>query len=423
MGRKYQLGHSNEYSTLSAAHRVKSALFTGIIVPPASKNPNPQTVLIVDDEPSARATIEALLKPMGLELPMASSGPEAIQMCHELQPDLVLLDVMMPQMDGFEVCRRLRADARTSGLPVVMVTALQDRESRLHGIEAGADDFLTKPIDRLELRARVRTTLRLNRYRRELEQRKRVVQTLEGSLSVMKDMLALADTEAFGQSSRLQEMAAVLGAALDYRPLWELTMAASLCQLGRVVVPAEVREKLVGGGKLNATESRMLTRVPKTGSRLLSHVPAFQGVAQIVLWQDKRFDGTGFPFETRAGDAIPLGARILHLLRAILRLEAGGLSRTAALLACEAKAGHFDPDIVAKAKEVFTDIQAVDSLVTLMELKAGMITRSPIKEKSGRLLVGPGIQITEALVRRLSYIHETRGLQEPFEIQLLGDST
>lgn len=162
----------------------------------------------------------------------------------------------------------------------------------------------------------------------------------------------------------------------------------------------------------------MLTRVPKTGSRLLSHIPAFQGVAQIVMWQDKRFDGTGFPFEAQSGESIPLGARILHLLRAILRHEAGGLSRTAAISACEAKAGHFDPDIVAKAKEVFTDIRSVDSLVTLMELKAGMITRSPIKEKSGRLLVGPGIQITEALVRRLSYIHETRGLQEPFEIQL-----
>ena len=387
-------------------------------MPSAPQNSQPQTVLIVDDDLSARATLEALLHPMGLELPSAASGKEAIQKCLELQPDLVLLDVMMPELDGFQVCRALRGDPRTAEIPIVMVTALQDRESRLLGIEAGADDFLTKPIDSLALRARVRTTLRLNRYRRALEQRKRAVQTLEGSLAVMQDLLSLVDSEAFGQSRSLQEMAGKLGKSLGYTPLWELTTAAALCQLGRVVVPTEIREKASAGSRLNSTESRMLTRVPKTGARLLSHIPAFGGVAEVVHWQDKRFDGTGFPFETQAGTDIPLGARILHLLRAILQMEAGGLSRTAAISACEAKAGHYDPELVEKAKEVFANVHSVDSLVTLMELKAGMITRSPIKEQNGRLLVGPGIQITEALVRRLSYIHETRGLQEPFEIKL-----
>ncbi len=375
-------------------------------------------MLIVDDDASARATLEALLLPMGLKLPTASNGKEALEKCAQLQPDLVLLDVMMPEMDGFEVCRRLRKNPATSGIPIVMVTALQDRESRLLGIEAGADDFLTKPIDRLELRARTRTTLRLNRYRRELDQRTQVVQTMEGSLAIMQDLLSLADSEAFGQSERLQNMAGKLGKALGYTPLWQLTIAASLCQLGRVTIPTDVREKAAEGSRLNPTENRMLTRVPKTGARLLSHVPAFKEVAEIVRWQDKRFDGTGFPFEARSGTDIPQGARILHLLREILRMETGGLSRTAAITACEARSGHHDPEILEKAKEVFQDVNSVDHLVTLMELKAGMITRSAIKEKNGRLLVGPGIQISEALVRRLSYIHETRGLQEPFEIQV-----
>jgi len=132
---------------------------------------HPSTILIVDDESSARETLEALLFREGYHLVYAVSGPEALQKAVELIPDLILLDVMMPGMDGFEVCRRLRADPRLAEAPVIMVTALDDRDSRIQGIEAGADDFVSKPFDRAELRARARAITRLNRYRRLLLER------------------------------------------------------------------------------------------------------------------------------------------------------------------------------------------------------------------------------------------------------------
>jgi two-component system cell cycle response regulator len=131
------------------------------------------TILIVDDEPVGRETLETLLVTQGYDLAFAGDGPEALAKAQALMPDLVLLDVMMPDMDGFEVCRRLRADPLLAQVPVIMVTALDDRSSRLQGIEAGADDFLSKPYDRVELRARVQTTVRLNRYRRLLVERTR----------------------------------------------------------------------------------------------------------------------------------------------------------------------------------------------------------------------------------------------------------
>lgn len=124
------------------------------------------TVLIVDDTPSARKTLESLLKTEGYRLAFTASGAEALACAPQLQPDLILLDVMMPEMDGFEVCRHLRATPEISEVPIIMVTALDDRASRLRGLEAGADDFLSKPIDWAELRARSRTITRLNRYRR-----------------------------------------------------------------------------------------------------------------------------------------------------------------------------------------------------------------------------------------------------------------
>ena len=127
------------------------------------------TILIVDDETVSRYTVEVLLSAEGYNLVFAENGEEALKKAAESIPDLMLLDVMMPGMDGFEVCQRLRTNPRLAELPIVMVTALDDRDSRLRGIEAGADDFMSKPFDRAELRARVRTITRLNRYRRLIE--------------------------------------------------------------------------------------------------------------------------------------------------------------------------------------------------------------------------------------------------------------
>lgn len=128
------------------------------------------TILIVDDEPTARDMLEMLLANQGYELASASNGLEALKLAAELMPDVILLDVMMPEMDGFEVCERLRADSTLAKVPVLMVTALDDRDSRLQGIEAGADDFISKPYDRFELRARLKTITKLNRYRRLLNE-------------------------------------------------------------------------------------------------------------------------------------------------------------------------------------------------------------------------------------------------------------
>jgi len=130
-------------------------------------------ILIVDDTETGREILEALLQSPAYELAFAANGYDALAQAAALTPDLILLDVMMPGMDGFEVCRQLRANRRLAEIPIILVTALDDRSSRIQGIEAGADDFVTKPFDHAELRARVRTITRLNRYHRLLDERAR----------------------------------------------------------------------------------------------------------------------------------------------------------------------------------------------------------------------------------------------------------
>lgn len=144
------------------------------------------TILIVDDEPTARETLVAVLEGQDYQIEMAKDGFQALKLLESLSVDLILMDIMMPGMDGFEVCRRIRATPRLAEVPIIMLTALDDRASLLRGIESGADDFLTKPIDRYELSARVRTITRLNRYHTILEQRENLREMAERLISAQE---------------------------------------------------------------------------------------------------------------------------------------------------------------------------------------------------------------------------------------------
>jgi len=145
------------------------------------------TVLIVDDNAASRDTLEAILASENYNLQMAEDGLQALEKADALHPDLILLDVMMPGMDGFEVCRRLRSSPVLAEIPIILLTALDDTASRLEGIEAGADDFISKPFDRQELRARVRTITRLNRYRTLLEQRESLREMAQRMVTSLED--------------------------------------------------------------------------------------------------------------------------------------------------------------------------------------------------------------------------------------------
>ncbi len=148
-------------------------------------------ILIVDDSSTARETLGALLYSPDYELFFASDGLEALKKAGEVIPDLILLDVMMPDMNGYEVCESLRQDEMLAEVPVIMITALDDRKSRLQGIRAGADDFISKPFDTAELGARVQMIVRLNRYRRLHAERRRFEQIIQLS----PDGIAIVDEE------------------------------------------------------------------------------------------------------------------------------------------------------------------------------------------------------------------------------------
>jgi len=169
------------------------------------------TLLIVDDDKHTRDSIEALLIKEGYKLVFAANGQEAIKKAKKVNPDLILLDVMMPGMDGFEVCTLLRADNQLSEVPIILVTTLDDRDSRIRGIKSGADDFISKPFDRIEMRTRIRSIIRLNRYRRLLDERseKELIKNQRDKIEAQRDEIEAQRNLATFQRDRIasQKMA------------------------------------------------------------------------------------------------------------------------------------------------------------------------------------------------------------------------
>jgi putative two-component system response regulator len=263
-----------------------------------------ERILIVDDESAARAALELLLRREGFEVRDASGGAAALLECASFRPDLILLDILMPGLDGFEVCRRIKAAPETRLTPVVLITGLSATEDRIKGINAGADDFLSKPIDINELVARTRSLLRLKQYTDELENAEAVLFSLAHSIEAR-------DPYTRGHCERLAEVSARLAGRLGVpeEEIKALRRAGIVHDIGKVAVPDAI---LLKRGPLSPEEKELIRKHPVVGERICAPLKTFRAVLPIIRHHHERFDGSGYPDGLR-GKAIPLTARILQL--------------------------------------------------------------------------------------------------------------
>lgn len=263
-----------------------------------------EKILVVDDEASARTGLLKLLRREGFEVLEATDGPAALALCHAFHPDLILLDILMPAMDGFEVCRQLKAAPDTRLTPVVLITALSATEDRIRGINAGGDDFLSKPVDFNELLARTRSLLRLKQFTDELENAESVVLALARSIEAR-------DPYTRGHCERLSEMSAslgqILGLAEEY--LKALRRAGTVHDIGKVIVPDAI---LLKPGPLSHDQIEVMRKHPIVGERICAPLRTFRPVLPIIRHHHERHDGSGYPDGLR-GSEIPVTAAILQL--------------------------------------------------------------------------------------------------------------
>ncbi len=260
-------------------------------------------VLVVDDEREVRMVLAKILREEGFDVGLEADGSGALESARLVRPDLILLDVMMEGVDGLEVCRQLKADQETRLIPIVLLTGLSLREDRLRGLEAGADDFLSKPVDRSEMIARLRGLIRSKQFTDRLVKAESVVLSLARSIEG-KDPF----TE--GHCERLSELAVLLGQRLDQDPvaLEALSQAGYLHDIGKVAVPDSI---LLKPGPLDAEEWDVMKRHPIVGEHICGPVDSFREVLPIIRHHHEKGDGSGYP-DGLAGGEIPETARILQ---------------------------------------------------------------------------------------------------------------
>jgi len=315
----------------------------------------PGRILIVDDQAAARLALTTLLRREGFDVHETSSGDEALAQCSSFRPDLILLDIVMPGMNGFEVCRRIKATPETRLTPVVLITGLSETEDRIKGINAGADDFLSKPIDMNELLARTRSLLRLKQYTDELENAEAVLFTLAQSIEAR-------DPYTHGHCERLSEMSARLGERLKLpeEQIKALRRAGIVHDIGKVVVPDSI---LLKTEPLSAEDMEIMRKHPVVGENICKPMRSFRLVLPIIRHHHEHRDGSGYPDGLR-GDQIPVTASILQLVDIYDALTTDRPYRRAStpkealqIMESESARGWWDNDLLKAFREMILNGQ------------------------------------------------------------------
>lgn len=263
-------------------------------------------ILIVDDIPLNLKMLEAMLMPEGYCIIKANNGHDALHLVSKYNIDLILLDVMMPGMNGYEVCQQLKANQRTRLIPIIMITALDDGESKIKGIQVGADDFITKPPNKTELLARVKSLINVNNINKHLADIKNVLMSIANAVEAK-------DKYTQGHVERVASLAVSIGKKLrlpqkDIEALW---FAGVLHDVGKIGIPDCILNK---NGKLNEDEWEIMKQHPDIGYKICLPLENTLGSAlQGIRYHHEKLDGTGYP-EGLKGDIIPEVAKIISIV-------------------------------------------------------------------------------------------------------------
>lgn len=341
-------------------------------------------ILLVDDEPTNLRVLDAMLTPLGYECVSAPDGRAGIAKAKDWNPDCILMDAMMPELDGFEATRYLRQDDLTRRTPIVMVTALQDVEARVKALEAGADDLLTKPVDKTELRARVQSLVKIKSYQDRLENQQKVLEEAvtrqtkqlrqalqnlqQASLDTIVRLARASEYKDEDTGMHIQRMSHYAAAVARKMGLPDeeadnILYAAPMHDIGKIGIPDSI---LLKPDRLTETEWDVMKQHTVIGACILegSGSPLVEYGRIIALTHHERWDGSGYPLGL-AGEDIPLIGRITSLSDVFDALVSRrpykdpiSVEETCAMM--EAGRGkHFDPKVLDAFLAIVDEVAAI----------------------------------------------------------------
>lgn len=300
-------------------------------------------VLFVDDE---QHILDSYVRNLDdqFEIDTASSGHLALEMIQSNKPYAVIVaDMQMPEMDGVTLLNTV--DKVSPNTVKMMLTGNSDQQTAIDAVNKGhVFNFMTKPCSIENLAKNVMSGIQ--HYKLKTAEYEIMSKTLTQSLNILFDMLEKANPEAFSRTSRIKKYTMDIAEAIKAPGRWQFSIAAMLSQLGCVQIPAETLKKINAGMLLKVPEEEVAQKHPKIASDMISTIPRMESIAQMILYQNKFFDGTGFPMDNLSGENIPLGARILKIALDFDTLIVQGKTAALAIECLKRSRGFYDPNMV-----------------------------------------------------------------------------
>lgn len=375
-----------------------------------------ERILCVDDDPNIlQAYQRALRKRLNIE--PALGGEEALTAIVDQGPyAVVVADMRMPGMNGVQLLAKVKEI--TPDTVRMMLTGNADQQTALEAVNEGQIfRFMTKPCSPEDF-AKV-LEAGIAQYRLVTAERELLSKTLSGSVKVLTDILSLASPVAFGRASRVRRLASQLASRLRLDNAWQIAIGAMLSQVGCVAVPDEILNKAYQGKELSRKERDAFEAYPLVGRELISHIPRLEEVAEIIAYQDQRFDGGGFPPDGKQGKAIPTGSRVLKVALDFDALALAEISDDLALAEMNNRPGWYDPVVLDALQKILaiTEVQVVRE-VRVHDLVDGAIIANDVLSLQGTLLCAKGQEVTPSLRARLRNYVTNIGIQGAIKIML-----
>ncbi|MDH4203418.1 MAG: response regulator [Phycisphaerae bacterium] len=358
------------------------------------------TVMIVDDVPENLSLLSAILQKENYHVEVFTSGGEALQAAKQSPPDIILLDIMMPEMDGYQVCQSLKSDEQLNRIPVIFISTLTQVKEKVKGFEAGGQDYITKPFEVREVRERIRTHLDLAWTRRELEET--LDQTLTGSIKLITDFMGLVNPTAFSRAIRIKQKMTAVVEELGLEPKRWFELAAVLSQFAPAALPQALQEKCSLGDKLSTGETEEIEQSVELVATMLRSIPRLESVAEMITHHKLTLKRIGNkPFDEI--ETSQQGGMILNLLQQYDRLSLkGGLSDD--IVKALRKEGDFPEALYQSLQSIDEAVGSLESrCYSLDELVSGMILDEDIRDRDGRVLLKQGVKLSCAIVQALKF--------------------